>query len=169
MITRRSLFAAGGGALALAGCAGEQVAADGRFPIMDVLGILPEVSEFRAALRRANLDELLNGAGPYTVFAPTNLGWSAASAEFRNGGAAALRNLIAAGRLRLPDIQARGNRVRMLSGIEVRVVGGTPAEPRIQAARAGGAPSGASASIVRPNLLCSNGVIHVIGGVLVPA
>lgn len=169
MITRRSLFAAGGGALLLAGCETAQVSADGRFPIMDVLGITPDVSEFRSALRRADLADFLNGPGPYTVFAPTNLAWAAASAEFRNGGAAALRNLIAGGRLRVPDIQARGGRVRMLSGIDIRIVGGSPAEPRIQAARAGGPPSGASASIVRPNILCSNGVIHVVQGVLLPA
>ena len=169
MIMRRSLFAAGGGALLLAGCETAQVSADGRFPIMDVLGITPDVSEFRSALRRADLADLLNGPGPYTVFAPTNLAWSAASAEFRNGGAASLRNLIAGGRLRLPDIQARGGRVRMLSGIDIRIVGGSPAEPRIQAARAGGPPSGASASIVRPNILCSNGIIHVVQGVLIPA
>lgn len=169
MITRRSFFAAGGSALVLAGCAGEQVTADGRFPIMDVLGIMSDVSEFRSALRRADLADLLNGPGPFTVFAPTNLAWSAAPASFRDGGAASLRSLIAGGRLRLPDIQARGGRVRMLSGIDIRVVGGTPTEPRIQAARAGAAPSGASASIVRPNILCSNGIIHVIGGVLIPS
>jgi uncharacterized surface protein with fasciclin (FAS1) repeats len=169
VITRRSLFVAGGSALALAGCETVQVTADGRFPIMDVLGIMSDVSEFRSALRRAELAEMLNGPGPFTVFAPTNLAWSGATAEFRSGGAASLRNLIAGGRLRLPDIQARGGRVRMLSGIDVRVVGGTPTEPRIQAARAGGQPSGASATIIRPNILCSNGVIHVIGGVLLPA
>jgi uncharacterized surface protein with fasciclin (FAS1) repeats len=79
------------------------------------------------------------------------------------------RNLIAAGRLRLPDIQARNGRVRMLSGIDIRVVGGTPTQPRIQAARAGGPPSGASGTIIRPNILCSNGVIHVVSAVLIPA
>jgi hypothetical protein len=176
VITRRSLFVAGGSALALAGCETTQVTADGRFPIMDVLGILPEVSDFRAALRRADLADLLNGPGPFTVFAPTNLAWSGAAASFRDGGAASLRNLIAGGRVGTGngrggqgDLQARGGRVRMLSGIEIRVVGGTPTEPRIQAARAGAAPSGASASVVRPNILCSNGFIHVIGGVLIPA
>jgi uncharacterized surface protein with fasciclin (FAS1) repeats len=170
VITRRSLFAAGGGALLLSGCeAPQQVSADGRFPIMDVLGIIPEVSDFRAALRRAELTELLNGPLPYTVFAPTNLAWSGATPAFRDGGAPALRNLIAGGRLRLSDIQARGGRVRMLSGIDLRVVGGTPAEPRIQAARAGAAPTGASATVVRSNILCSNGIIHMIQGVLLPA
>lgn len=73
MITRRSLFVPlGGGALALAGCATEQVTADGRFPIMSVLESCPDVSNFRSALRSTNLDELLAGPGPFTVFAPTN-------------------------------------------------------------------------------------------------
>nr|WP_246513905.1 fasciclin domain-containing protein [Neoroseomonas soli] len=135
---------------------------------MDVLGTQPDVSDFRSALRRAELADLLNGPGPYTVFAPTNLAWAATSEQFRNGGAASLRNFIAGGRLRTPDIQARGNRVRMLSGIDVVMVGGSATEPRVQAARAGAAPSGASASIVRPNLLCSNGVIHILQGALIP-
>ena len=168
MITRRSLFAAAGGGLLLSACQ-TPVTIDGRFPIMDVLGTQPDVSEFRSALRRAGLDELLNGSAPHTVFAPTNTAWAAASPEFRNGGAAALRNLIAAGRLRVPDIRARGDRVRTLAGTDIRIVGGSPAEPRIQAARAGGQPTGASGSIIRPNLLCSNGIVHVIGAALVPA
>lgn len=167
MITRRSFFVAGGGGLLLTACEAP-VTLDGRFPIMDVLGTQSDVSDFRAALRRAGLDTFLNGPGPYTVFAPTNLAWGATSEQFRNGGAASLRNFIAGGRLRLPDIQARGGRIRMLSGIDVVVVGGSPNEPRIQAARAGAAPSGASASIVRPNLLCSNGVVHILQGALIP-
>ena len=167
MITRRSLFAAGGGALLLSACE-TAVTLDGRFPIMDVLGTQSDVSDFRAALRRTELAEMLNGPGPYTVFAPTNLAWAATSQEFRNGGAASLRNFIAGGRLRLPDIRARNNRVRMLSGIDVVLVGGSPNEPRVQAARASAAPSGASASIIRPNLLCSNGVVHILQGALIP-
>lgn len=169
MIKRRSLFAAGGGALVLAGCAGEQVAADGRFPIMDVLGIQSDLSNFRSALRRTDLDQLLAGPGPFTVFAPTNDAWDAAPAQMRDGGAAVLRNLIAGGRLSLRDIAARGGRIRMLSGIDIRVVGGSPTQPRIQAVRAGATqPSGASASVIRPNLLCSNGMIQVVSGVLFP-
>lgn len=167
MITRRSLFAAGGGALILSACEAP-VTLDGRFPIMDVLGTQSDVSDFRSALRRAGLDELLAGAGPFTVFAPTNTAWGGAPEAFRNGGAASLRNLIAVGRLRLPDIAARNGRVRTLAGNDIRVVGGSATEPRIQAARVGQAPSGASASIIRPNLLCSNGVVHVIGAVLIP-
>lgn len=102
------------------------------------------------------------------MLAPTDLAWSGAPERIRNGDREALLNLIAGGRLRLPDIQARGGRIRMLSGIDVRVVGGTPENPRIQAARPGQAPAGASASIIRPNLLASNGVVHVVEGVLIP-
>ncbi|MCA3360381.1 MAG: fasciclin domain-containing protein [Roseomonas sp.] len=167
MLSRRSLFAVGGAALFLNGC--ERVLPDGRFPLMDVMGAEPSLSNFRAALRSSGLAaELLERPGIYTVLAPTNLAWSGSPERIRLGERDALLNLIAGGRLRLPDIQARGGRIRMLSGIEVRVVGGTAENPRIQGARPGQAPSGASASIIRSNLLASNGVVHVVEGVLIP-
>ena len=168
MLSRRSLFAVGGAALLLNGCA--QVAPGGTPPLMDVLGADPDLSSFRAALRSSGLaSELFDRPGIYTVLAPTNLAWSGAPERIRRGEHDALLSLIAGGRLRLPDIQARGGRIRMLSGIDVRVVGGTADSPRVQAARPGQAPSGASASIIRPNLMASNGVVHVVQGVLLPA
>ena len=168
MFSRRSLFAVGGAALLVNGCA--RVMPDGSFPLMDVMGAEPNLSNFRAALRSSGLAaELFDRPGIYTVLAPTNLAWSGAPERIRRGEHDALLSLIAGGRLRLPDIQARGGRIRMLSGIDVRVVGGTADNPRIQAARPGQAPSGASASIIRPNLLASNGVVHVVEGVLLPA
>lgn len=168
MITRRSFFAVSGGALLLSACE-TAVTLDGRFPIPAVLASQSDLSDFTAALRRANLMELLGGQIPHTVFAPTNAAWAQAPDALRNGGADVLKHLIAGGRLRLNDIRARDGRVRTLAGTEVRVVGGSPTEPRVQAARAGGNPSGASASIIRPNLLCSNGIVHVLGAALFPA
>ena len=168
MLSRRSLFAVGGAALLLNGCA--QVAPGGTPPLMDVLGADPNLSSFRAALRSSGLaSELFDRPGIYTVLAPTNLAWSGAPERIRAGEHDALLSLIAGGRLSLADIQARGGRIRMLSGIDVRVVGGTADSPRIQAARPGQAPSGTSASIIRPNLMASNGVVHVVQGVLLPA
>jgi uncharacterized surface protein with fasciclin (FAS1) repeats len=168
MLSRRSLFAVGGAALLLNGCA--QVASEGGPPMMDVLRSDSNLSSFRAALRSSGLaSELFDRPGIYTVFAPTNLAWSGAPERIRRGEHDALLSLIAGGRLRLADIQARDGRIRMLSGIEVRVVGGTASNPRIQAARPGQAPSGASASIIRPNIMASNGVVHVVEGVLLPA
>jgi len=168
MLSRRSLFAIGGAALLLNGCA--QVASEGGPPMMDVLRSDSNLSSFRAALRSSGLaSELFDRPGIYTVFAPTNLAWSGAPERIRRGEHDALLSLIAGGRLRLADIQARDGRIRMLSGIDVRVVGGTASNPRIQAARPGQAPSGASASIIRPNIMASNGVVHVVEGVLLPA
>ena len=167
MLSRRSLFAVGGAALLLNGCA--QVAPEGGPPLMDVIGSDSNLSSFRAALRSSGLaSELFDRPGIYTVLAPTNLAWSGAPERIRNGDREGLLNLIAGGRLSLADIQARGGRIRMLGGIDVRVVGGTADSPRIQAARQGQAPSGASASIIRANLMARNGVVHVVQGVLIP-
>lgn len=168
MLSRRSLFAVGGAALLLNGCA--QVAPEGGPPLMDVIGSDSNLSSFRAALRSSGLaSELFDRPGIYTVLAPTNLAWSGAPERIRNGDREGLLNLIAGGRLSLADIQARDGRIRMLSGIDVRVVGGTASNPRIQAARPGQAPSGASASIIRANVMARNGVVHVVQGVLLPA
>ncbi|MFN9336762.1 MAG: fasciclin domain-containing protein, partial [Alphaproteobacteria bacterium] len=120
MLSRRSLFAVGGAALLLNGCA--QVAQEGGPPLMDVLGSDPNLSSFRAALRSSGLaSELFDRPGIYTVLAPTNLAWSGAPERIRNGDREGLLNLIAGGRLSLASIQARGGRIRMLGGIDVRV------------------------------------------------
>ena len=169
MIARRSiLFGAGGAALALAGC-DTGTAHDGTRPILDVLASVPDISSFRAALRRTGLDELLAGSGPFTVFAPSNTAWAAAPAAIRDGNADRLKSLIAYGRMRTPDLWARREQaIRMLSGTEVRVGGGSADQPRIQVAREG-QPSGASGSILRGNLLASNGVVQILDGVLLAA
>ncbi|MBM3587033.1 MAG: fasciclin domain-containing protein [Alphaproteobacteria bacterium] len=168
MLSRRSLFAVGGAALLLNGCT--QVAPEGGPPLMDVIGGDSNLSSFGAALGSSGLaSELFDRPGIYTVLAPTNLAWSGAPERIRNGDREGLLSLIAGGRLSLADIQARGGRVRMLSGIDVRAVGGTADSPRIQAARPGQAPSGASATIIRANVMGRNGVVHVMQGVLLPA
>ena len=131
MLSRRSLFAVGGAALLLNGCA--QVAPEGGPPLMDVIGSDSNLSSFRAALRSSGLaSELFDRPGIYTVLAPTNLAWSGAPERIRNGDREGLLSLIAGGRLSLADIQARGGRVRMLSGIDVRVVGGGIAAERLR-------------------------------------
>jgi len=99
MLSRRSLFAVGGAALLLNGCA--QVAPEGGPPLMDVLGSDPNLSSFRAALRSSGLaSELFERPGIYTVLAPTNLAWSGAPERIRNGDREGLLNLIAGGRLK---------------------------------------------------------------------
>jgi len=171
VISRRLMLSAGGAALLLSACETQRPVPDGTFPLMALIDDDETISEFRAALRRSGLDQTLQGQGPFTVFAPTNSAWAVAPQALKEGRPEAVRALIANGRLRLPEIQARNGVVRMLSGNEVRLVGGEPTRPRIQYAAAGRppAPNAPSATIVRPNLLASNGVIHVIDQPLVPA
>lgn len=169
MISRRFvLFGAGGASLLLAGCQTD-TPFDGTRPLLQVMEAVPEVSNMRAAIRRAGLDQELSGAGPFTVFAPSNTAWAQAPAAVRNGDAAAIRALISYGRMRTPELAARREQgIRMMSGTEVRLVGGTESQPRLQVARAG-VPQGASGSIVRANVLASNGILHVLDGIIVPA
>ena len=166
MIARRTfLFGAGGAALTLAGC-DTGTPHDGTRPILDVMASVPEISSFRAAIRRAGLDELLAGSGPFTVLAPSNSAWAAAPAALREANADRLKSLIALGRMRTPDLFARREQaIRMMSGTEIRVVGGSADQPRIQVAREGQA-TGSSASILRSNLLASNGVVQILDAVL---
>lgn len=169
MIARRSvLFGAGGAALLLAGCQPE-TPFDGTRSILDVMAAVPDISNFRAAIRRAQLEQYLAGNGPFTVFAPSNAAWAAAPAAVRNGDANAMRSFIALGRMRTPDLAARREQaIRMVNGTEVRLVGGTADQLRLQAAREG-TPAGSSGSILRGNLLASNGVLHIIDAVVVQA
>jgi hypothetical protein len=169
LLTRRFALTTGGAAAILAGCATpDPIRADGSVALLVLLGAQPDLSEFRGALTRANLNSMLEGDGPFTLLAPTNAAWANAPQAIKDANPDAIRNLIARGRLRRRDIQARNGRIRMLGGIDVRVVGGTPEQPRIQAAAAGGQPSGPSGSIARPDLLARNGVIQVVDAILVP-
>ena len=170
MIHRRSLILSAASASLLAACTSAQdIRADGSQPLLTLMESRADLSDFRRALGRAGLDTLLAGDGPFTVFAPTNAAFATAPQPMRDGNADALSNLITNARLSVASIQARRGLIRMASGIEIRVVGGTPQQPRIQAARRGGVPSGASATITQANLLARNGMIHVIDAVLVPA
>jgi len=169
VISRRvALFGAGGAALMLAGCQ-QEVPLDGTRPLLDVMDAVPEVSRMRAAIRRAGLDEMLSGPGPFTVFAPSNTVWNTLPQPVRDGNPDAIRAFIAHNRLLTSALEARREQgVRMITGTEVRLVGGTPQAPRLQVAREG-QPQGGSASITRGNILASNGVLHVIDGVLLPS
>jgi uncharacterized surface protein with fasciclin (FAS1) repeats len=68
-----------GGNAAAAGEEGEQQ----RRTIGDSLAASIDHSSFMAALQSAGLADTLRGAGPYTVFAPTNAAWEAIPEEAR--------------------------------------------------------------------------------------
>ncbi|MDB5946531.1 MAG: fasciclin protein, partial [Ramlibacter sp.] len=67
MLNRRSLFAASLVAM-LAGCATPSAPVS----VADTLARDPQLSTLNGLVQQAGLADMLRGAGPYTVFAPTN-------------------------------------------------------------------------------------------------
>lgn len=186
MISRRLLLRAGSAtplaALFASACTQRPpVTADGRYPIMAILEDAPDLRRFVVLLERSGMAETLRGDGPFTVFAPTDAAWASVPPEAGGGTgttvaadpqrlAAVMRGLIARGRLSRADIAARDGLVTALDGGQVRVAPGGQQVVRVAAAsgaRPAPAPTraegvGPAATISRPDLRASNGVIHVI-------
>jgi uncharacterized surface protein with fasciclin (FAS1) repeats len=124
----------------------------------------PDLSTLVAALKAGTLVDTLSGRGPFTVFAPTNEAFAALPSGVLQ------KLLLPANKLQLVDIltyhviagdfRAKdlkdGDKFTTLEGktLEVRVVG---SEILINSAR-----------VTTANIGASNGVVHIIDGVLLP-
>ena len=131
--------------------------------IVDVASSNPDFSTLVELLTTAGLAETLSGEGPYTVFAPTNEAFETVEAatleELRNNPeqlATVLQNHVVEGNL-TADQLSDGMTVTTLAGneLEVSIDGDTVMI--------------GDATVVNPNVQASNGVIHAIDSVLVPA
>jgi transforming growth factor-beta-induced protein len=121
-----------------------------------------EFSTLIAALTAADLVGTLQGAGPFTVFAPTDAAFAAMNLNAGNVGtvpAATLQGIllyhVAPGRLAASEVTARTS-IQMANGgtAGISVAQGVA---RIDGAR-----------IVQTDLEAGNGVVHVIDAVLTP-
>jgi uncharacterized surface protein with fasciclin (FAS1) repeats len=130
--------------------------------IVEVAVATPSLSTLVTALQAAGLVEVLQGEGPFTVFAPTNAAFEAlppgtleSLLDDPDALASVLTYHVAAGELRSGDVAAAQS-VQTLNGesVEVSVMNG------------GVRLNGVSVSIV--DVEASNGVIHIIDGVLLP-
>lgn len=132
--------------------------------VMDELRRQPQFSVFAALLEQAALDEVLESAGSYTVFAPINDAFEAMGAS----ELAALTSPANSDRLRdvLEYHIAGGDfRQRQLSTVsQVTSVQGRGLDIRT----AGQRMFVNGAVIVQPNIAAANGVIHGIDVVLTP-
>lgn len=134
-------------------------------PMKDIVQVAVEAGSFETlvtAVKAADLVETLKGKGPFTVFAPTD----AAFAKLPKG---ALDGLIAdksaltsvltyhvvAGKVLAADVITK-SAVATVNGqsIDIKVSGGKVYVN--------------GAQVVKTDILASNGVIHVIDGVLMP-
>ncbi len=133
----------------------------------DIVAVAAEAGRFStlaAALERTGLDRVLKGAGPFTLFAPTD----AAFARMPPG--------------MLAELLEPRNRLRLTALLTRHVVGGTVLAAELADLDAVTAvdnaplavthsPAGLAvdgANVVTADLDASNGVIHVIDAVLLP-
>jgi uncharacterized surface protein with fasciclin (FAS1) repeats len=135
--------------------------------VVDVVLGNPDFSTLATALRSAELVDMLRGAGPYTVFAPTNAAFAKLPAgavddlmkpENRERLRSVLQNHVLPGRIMAADVMAMSN----------------PSTPRT----AGGGTLNVKttapimvndANVTATDIVATNGVIHIIDTVLMPA
>lgn len=132
--------------------------------IIDVAVASPDHTTLVAAVTAAGLVETLKGAGPYTVFAPTNSAFAALPAGTVDGllkpeSKAALTNVltyhVVSGAVKAADLKD-GQKVKTLQGEELTV------------SIKGGKVMINNANVSAADLIGSNGVVHVIDAVLMP-
>ncbi len=123
----------------------------------------PVFSSLVDAVVAADLQATLGGAGPFTVFAPTNEAFAAIQTTVAGLTTAQLTKVLTyhvlASQVLAADIPF-GTPVTTVEGETITINAGTP--PTISDTTATPAP------IVATDVQASNGVIHVIGKVLIP-
>ena len=129
-----------------------------------------------AAVKAAGLAETLSGEGPFTVFAPTNSAFDALPAGtvdtlLMPANKAKLQKVltyhVVPGRITAADIMSK---IRAGGGVATyTTVAGEPLTFRMQgnAVVATGA-GGGTATVTQADVMQSNGVIHVVNGVVLP-
>ncbi len=138
---------------------------------MDIVSTAAANSNFStlvAAVQAAGLVETLKGAGPFTVFAPTNEAFAKALAALNMTAEQLLGNKelltkvltyhVVPGKVMAADVMALadGTMVKTVQGSEIKV------------SNASGVMVDA-ANVTQTDLVCSNGVIHVIDSVIMPS
>lgn len=144
-------------ALVLAGCASTSAPVS----IADTTAKTPSLSTLNKLIGDAGLTDTLRGAGPYTVFAPTDDAFKAVPTKTLESLAkdkeqlkAVLMYHVVPGKVVAADIKS--GKTKTAQGADVVV------------AKAGGFVTVEEALVTQPDVPASNGVVHVIDRVLIP-
>jgi transforming growth factor-beta-induced protein len=133
-------------------------------PTIPQLATAANLSTLVAAVTAAKLVDTLSGAGPFTVFAPTNEAFAALSpgvltALLKPENIKALTSIltyhVASGEVLSSDL-TNGEQIKTLEGQDVNVT------------ISGSDVSINAAKVTDPNVFAVNGVVHVIDAVLLP-
>lgn len=129
--------------------------------IVQMAQVNPQFSSLVNAVVTANLQGTLSGAGPFTVFAPTNAAFAAAPSGLSTQQLTTVLTYHVLGSQVLDSQIPFGTPVATLASQAITINAGTP--PTISDT------TGTRANINATNVRASNGVIHVIDKVLIPA
>ncbi|MCW5612365.1 MAG: fasciclin domain-containing protein [Rubrivivax sp.] len=144
-------------AAALAGCATTPAPTN----LVDTAARTPQLSTLARLINDAGLADTLRGAGPYTVFAPTDEAFKAvpaatleALAKDKARLAQVLSYHVLPGKVMAADVKTAN--VKTVSGADVGV------------ARAGSFVTFDEALVTTADVAASNGVVHLIDKVIIP-
>jgi uncharacterized surface protein with fasciclin (FAS1) repeats len=135
--------------------------------IVDVAAANPDFSTLVSAVKAAGLAETLSGAGPFTVFAPTNAAFDKLPAgtvasllkpENKQKLADILTYHVVSGKVMAADVTP--GKVTTVNGSDFTVAVGDGVTITDG--------QGSTANVVKTDVTASNGVIHVIDAVLLP-
>lgn len=143
-------------AMSLAGCASMQPQ-----NVVQVIGADPNLSTLSRLISDAGLNETLSGAGPFTVFAPTNDAFKAVSAKTMAELAANKEQLKSV--LTYHVLAARSTAVDVKPG-NMKTVNGA----NVAMARTATFVTVEEALVTSADKMATNGVVHVIDRVLLP-
>jgi len=132
--------------------------------IVQMASLNADFSTLVSALKTAGLDTTLSGAGPYTVFAPTNAAFSAIQSTVASLSTPQLTTVLEYHVLAQAVPAASipfGQSITTVANQDITINAGTT--PTITDT------TSTRADIVATDVMASNGVIHVIDKVLIPA
>ena len=141
----------------VAGCASGPRAVS----VADTLGTQPQLSTLNGLVAKAGLTDTLMGAGPFTVFAPTNEAFSkvpAATLQALANDPAKLKAVLTyhviAGKVMAADVK-NGN-AKTVNGANLAL------------SKAGDFVTVEDALVLTADIAATNGVVHIVDGVLMP-
>jgi uncharacterized surface protein with fasciclin (FAS1) repeats len=139
--------------------------AEEKAPARDIVDTAVSAGQFKtlvSAVQAADLVETLKGKGPFTVFAPTDEAFARVPKEALNKLLADKKALTAVltyhvvpGKVMAADV-VKLDTARTVQGKALSIQAGT------------GQPTVNGVKIIKTDIVCSNGVIHVIDAVLLP-
>ena len=131
--------------------------------IVEVAQANPDFSTLVAAITAADLSDALSGDGPFTVFAPTNAAFAALPAGLLDKLLLPKNKAILAKILTYHVVEAEVMAADVTAGDVTTLEGSTFAITTMGGVKVN------SANVTATDVPASNGVIHVIDAVLVPA